>query len=481
MPPRTLNFTLDPASTEPIYRQIARAISDEIRRGRFRPGDALPGYRTLAEELGVSRNTAMAAYRELQTQGLIDGAAGSGTRVAAELPPASASMAIALPSLGFDLHRGAGPSEAAWDRNLLQVASGNPDPRLLPGDALAQAYRRALTVNVKSTLTADDPGGNPRLRAAIAALLSSAHGVPSTPEQVLVTRGTQLPLSLVAQVLLAPGDAVAVEALGARSAWEAFARAGARCVPVPVDAEGLDVETLDRLAATEGLRAVLVTPRRQYPTLAPLSPTRRARLLALAAERRLAVLESDLDGEFQFDGPALPPLAAEDRGGVVIYLSALSKVFSPGLRLGFVHGPAPFLAALRAARIAHDRHGDPVLERAMAELVEDGELQRHLNKMHQAYRHRRDLLCGALRRELGEAVEAVPPPGGLALWVKVRDGVDVDAWSRRALEHGVAFQAGRQFAFDGEPVQGLRMGFSGADDGELIEAARRMRAALGAG
>jgi GntR family transcriptional regulator/MocR family aminotransferase len=192
------------------------------------------------------------------------------------------------------------------------------------------------------------------------------------------------------------------------------------------------------------------------------------------------VLESDLDGEFQFDGPPLSPLAAEDRGGVVIYLSALSN-FSPGLRLGFVHGPAPFLAGLRAARVALDRHGDPVLERAMAELVEDGELQRHLNKMRQAYRHRRDLLCGALRRELGQRVEVAAPSGGLSLWVKIEGGVDVDGWARRALEHGVAFQPGRQFAFDGAAVQGLRMGFSGADDGELIEAARRMRAALEAG
>jgi len=482
-------IALDPRSGRPVYLQIAHGLMREIHRGRFLPGDPLPGCRTLAQELGVSRNTVMAAYRELAAEGWLVAAPGEGSAVAPSPPERLPAWEAAPPSpapgppaapggMGFDLHRAPEPGAPDGARNLLRVATGNPDPRLLPGAALARAYRRALTVNPKGTLALDDPQGHPALREALARMLRSARGVPAAPERLVVTRGGQLPLALVAHALLAPGDAVAVEALGARDAWETCVRAGARCLPVPVDAGGLDVEALERLAGVERLRAVLVSPVRQYPTTVALAPERRARLLDLAARHRLAVLESDHDAEFQFDGAAPPPLAAEDRAGVVVLVGSLSKIFSPGLRLGYVHAPAPLLGELRSARDVLDRHGDPALERAMAELLEEGEVGRHLNRMHPVYRHRRDVLASALATHAGAALALEPPTGGLAIWARVRDGVDVDAWAHRALEGGVAFQAGRVFAFDGLPVQGLRIGFSAHAEEELVEVARRMGRAL---
>ena len=475
--PWTPNLFLDPRSREPIYLQIARALVGEIKRGRFRPGDDLPGYRTLAEQLQVSRNTVMAAYRELQAQGWLSVTQRSGTAVAARLPVHGAALAPATAGMGFDLRGAPGPTGQA-PGDVLKVATGNPDPRLLPSAALAQAYRRALTLNQGAALAVEDPQGHPRLRQAIAQMLAGTRGIAASPERLIVTRGSQMALFLVAQALFEPGDAVAVEALGDRGAWEAFTRAGARCLPVPVDGDGLDVEALAELAATTRLRAVLVTPHRQYPTLAQLSPERRQRLLALAGRHRLAVLESDLDAEFQYEGRPVAPLAAEDRADVVVHVGTLSKIFSPGLRLGFVHGPAPLVAAMKAVRAVFDRQGDPVLERAMAELLEDGEVERHLNRMHPVYLRRRDALCRALGRELGRAVEVAPPGGGLALWLRVREGVDVDAWSTRAIEQGVSFRAGRSFAFDGGPVQGLRLGFANYDEARMAEVARRMGAAL---
>ncbi|MFT3913076.1 MAG: PLP-dependent aminotransferase family protein [Anaeromyxobacteraceae bacterium] len=478
MSPPIPTIVLEPGSERPVYLQIAHALMAEIHRGRFQPGDALPGYRTLANELGVSRNTVMAAYRELAAEGWLVAAPGEGSQVAPSPPQRLPGKTPSSGGMGFDLHRGPDPAAPDAARNLLRVATGNPDPRLLPGAALARAYRRALTVNPRGTLAVDDPQGLPALREALARSLREGRGMAASPERLVVTRGGQMPLALVAHALLGPGDAVAVEALGGRDSWEACVRAGARCLPVPVDAGGLDVDALEALLATERLRAVLVTPVRQYPTVVALAPDRRERLLALAARHRIAILESDHDSEFQFDGAAPPPLAAQDAAGVVVHVGSLSKVFSPGLRLGFVHAPKPLVAELRSARDALDRHGDPALERAMAELLEDGEIGRHLNRMHQVYRHRRDVLAGALRQHLGDALEVEVPAGGLAFWARARKDLDVDAWARRALERGVSFQAGRQFAFDGGPVQGLRMGFSSYDDAELVEVARRMGEAL---
>jgi len=474
---------LEPGSELPVYLQIAHALMRDIHAGRFSPGESLPGYRTVAERLGVSRNTVMAAYAELRAEGWIVSTPGEGSAVAsllpAHLPPGleQSARVRAKPAMGFDLAGETPAAAVAPQRRLLEVASGVPDPRLLPGAALARNYRRALTQG--RAYGAADPQGHPRLRAALAHLLSRGRGVPTTEAQVLVTRGTQMALVLVSQALFSPGEAVAVEAMGGRGAWDAFARAGARCLPVPVDEEGLQVDALEPLLRTERLRAVLVTPRRQYPTLAVLSPGRRARLLSLAQANRFAVLEIDQDSEMQLEGaPAAPLAAAAGAPGVVVHLGTLSKIFSPDLRLGFVHGPAPLVARLREVRAVLDRHGDPVLERAMAELMEDGELQRHLNRMIQIYRRRRNALCAALRRTLAEVVSVESPSGGLALWVPVRPGVDVDRWAARALERGVSFQPGRQFAFDGAPVQALRMGFANYPEPQLEEVARRMQAAL---
>lgn len=471
---------LDPASRSPAYLQIAAALVQEIRRGRLAPGDLLPGYRTLAATLRVSKNTVLAAYRELQSEGWITSAVGAGSTVSRKPPtvPGAPTIREHAPRPGFDLRGEAPVSAATPARVVLRLDSGLADPRHFPGAVLARAYRRALVVNPRAAVGGHESDGHPGLRQVLARSLAAARGIRATPERILVTRGPQPAFVLAAQALIAPGDAVAVEALGDRAAWDALARAGARCLPVPVDEEGLDVDALAALARRIRLRAVLVTPHRQVPTLASLGAERRTRLLELAAAERFAVLESDLDWEFQFEGELGASLLAEDHAGVVIHLGVLSRSFGPGQQLGLVHAAAGFVARMREQHLAFEREGDPVLERAMVELIEDGELERHLSRMHGVYRRRRDALTAALLREAGESVSIAPASGGLALWVKVRDGVDVDAWAARALARGVAFRPGRQFAFDGGAVQGFRIGFSSLAEPALDDAAARIGAAL---
>jgi GntR family transcriptional regulator/MocR family aminotransferase len=457
---------------------------EEIHRGRLCPGDSLPGYRVLGERLGISRNTVMEAYRELQAEGWVVSTPGVGSVVAPEPPTRLPGRFVPAlddpgkPAMGFDLAAGTEEASAKGTPGLLKVSSGLPDPRLLPGAELARAYRRALVLNSQQNLELEDPQGHPMLRQSLARMLSDSRGIAASPENILVTRGSQMALFLAGQALLSAGGAVAVEALGHSGAWEAFARAGARCLPVPIDAEGIQVGALAQLAESERLRAVFVTPLRQYPTLVSLSGERRAQLMALAQAHRFAIIENDQDSEFLFEGRPRAPLAAEDRAGIVIHVGTLSKIFSPNLRLGYVHGPAPLIARMRALRQALDRQGDMVLERAFAELLDDGDIHRHLNRMQHTYRIRRDVLCRALNSAFGRELSFQVPVGGLALWVRVAEGIDVDRWAARALELGVAFQPGRRFAFDGGPVQALRIGFSNYPESDLEEVALRMRAAL---
>jgi GntR family transcriptional regulator/MocR family aminotransferase len=284
-------------------------------------------------------------------------------------------------------------------------------------------------------------------------------------------------LHLVARALVRPGDAVAVEELGYRPAWEAFRAAGATVVPVPVDDDGLDVLALARLAEGTRLRAVYVTPHHQYPTTVTLKAARRLALLGLARSRGLALVEDDYDHEFHYDGRPVLPLASADHGGLVVYVGTLSKVLAPALRIGYVAAAPALLASVAAIRSLLDIQGDRATEAAVAALMEDGELERHVARARRVYARRRDALAESLRQAFGESARFRPAPGGLALWVRLRGGVDLEGWARRARAHGVSFYPGRRYAFDARPRPFARLSFAALDERELREAVRRMAAA----
>lgn len=472
---------LDLRRDELLYLQIAHALMADIHRGRLRPGDALPGYRSLAESLEVNRNTVSAAYQELIEEGWIVSRPAKGSFVAPKPPANLPFPAPALAdkgageAMGFDLAV-PGRERPPSAEGSLPLGTGAPDPRLMPTAALARALRRA-TLNERKA-GSEDPQGHPRFRKALAGLLALRRGLPMDPERLLVTRGSQMGLYLVAQALLQPGDTVAVEALGSPRAWEALAQREVRLLPIPVDAQGLQVEALEAALADGPIKALLVSPACQYPTTVPLAPERRERLLALAKEHRFAVLEHDYDADFHYGEPLPFPLAASDPAGVVVYLGTLSKLFSPGLRLGLVHGPKPFIQRLRDLREVVDRHGGGPLELAMAELIEDGELQRHANRLQLAYEGRRAALLAALARHFGEGLRVQPSSGGTALWAESELGVDVDAWSHRARQAGLGFQPGRNFTLDDANPPALRIGFTAHPEEELEAAVKAMAKAL---
>jgi GntR family transcriptional regulator/MocR family aminotransferase len=462
----------------PLYRRIARVIAADIERGRLRPGERLPASRVLAAELGVNRNTVVAAYDELRAHGLVGARTTSGTCVLARRrPEREGADEPALPrEPGFDLPP-ALPRQRPVARTpgMLLLLGGVPDLRLLPHRELARAYRRALQGSRgRSAVDYADPQGHPRLREALGEMLSRTRGLRTPPDALCVVRGSQHGLYLAAQALLTPGDVVAVEAHGFPPAWQAAHLAGAELAPIPVDPDGLDTDVLEALCARRRVRAVIVTPHHQYPTTVTMSPTRRRRLLALAERHRMMVLEDDYDHEFHYDGPSVLPLASADPAGVVVYVGTLSKSLAPGLRLGYVVGHPEVVARIVDYRTFVDHQGDHVLEQAVAMLFEEGDLLRHARRARRAYLSRRDVLCEALREHLPELVFR-PPSGGMAVWARAQ-GVDTEAWAARGLQAQVAFQSGSRLTFGGGPSEHVRLGFAACDEQELREAVRRMAA-----
>jgi len=475
-----------PDDPTPLYARIASRIADDIRAGRLTPGQRLPGSRTLAATLGVHRNTVLAAYADLTAQGWIASAPGSATRVCATFPErplaprATVTPAPSTDGLAFDL-----PSPDLLTLlppppppHVLNMAGGLPDPRLIPHLDLARAYRRHLARRGGPALGYGDPQGDTALRAELAAMLAARRGLQVTPAHILVTRGSQMALYLTAQ-LLARGRDVAVEALGYPPAWAALRTAGARLLPIDLDEDGLDVDALARLGpALSTLSAVYLTPHHQYPTLATLAAARRVRLIALARHHRFALIEDDYDNELHYEGRPVPPLACADTLDVVIYVGSLSKVLAPGLRLGYVVAHTDVIERLTQLRTVVDRQGDLPMEAAVAELLEDGTIQRHVNRLRRTCHARRDALLDALHTHLPDALTAPCPRGGMAVWARVADGIDVDRWARSALDLGVATGPGRRYTFADHPIPHLRLGFAALNPEQLDAAVRRLGEAL---
>ena len=331
----------------------------------------------------------------------------------------------------------------------LNLSNGAPDVRLVPSRAIGRAYRRVLGLRSADLLAYGEPEGYVGLRTALASMLASTRGLPVGPDDVFVTRGSQMALTLAARAIVRPGDTVAVEEFGYRPAWEAFRAAGAKVVSVGVDDDGMDVGALKRLVSRTPIRAVYVTPHHQYPTTVTLKAARRLALLALARTERIAIIEDDYDHEFHYDGRPVLPLASADAEGLVVYIGTLSKVLAPGLRIGYIVAPQPVLRSASAIRSLLDIQGDHATEAAVAALIEDGELQRHVARVRRVYANRREILAESLRRAFGDSVEFSIAAGGMALWVRLHMSVDVEERARRSLRHGVSWYTGRRYAFDG--------------------------------
>jgi GntR family transcriptional regulator/MocR family aminotransferase len=470
------------AGASAVFVRVAASIAEDIRRGALRAGDRLPSTRALAGQLTVNRNTVVAAYDELVAQGWVTARGPGGTFVSEALPerparraPAAAPRGIPVRP-GFDV-RSLPPSRALPGPYSVryQISLGIPDTRLLPSATISAAYRRALRSRAgRAGLDYGDPRGELGLRTALAQMLRERRGIPATADNILITRGSQMALDVTARLLLRPGDVVCAEQLGYRPAWRSFEETGAQLVAIPLDGHGLVVDALPPAP----VRAIHVTPHHQYPTTVLLSPARRLALLERAARERIAILEDDYDHEFHFEGRPVAPLAAADRSGSVIYLGTLSKILAPGLRLGFLAAPERAIASLARISETTMHHGDQILERAIAELLEDGEITRHARKMRRVYQSRRDALAAALTRELPGALRFELPAGGMTLWARVDDAIKLDAWRDRAISRGVAFATARDFALDGRPRPFIRLGFARYDEAELADAVRRMRRAL---
>jgi GntR family transcriptional regulator/MocR family aminotransferase len=475
---------VDPRKGAPLYLQIVHALIHDMRRGRLQPGQALPSTREMAEAIGVNRKTIVLAYDDLIAQGWFVTHGTRGTFVSDQLPetvpPTAVSNLVedrftdATPEFRF--REMPDPTLVFPEGDCLTIDDGLPDPRLFSIETLARAHRNASQRIARSGgLSYGDPRGSKELRRMIAEMLVSHRGLVVDEGNLLVTRGSQMAIFLAARILLSPGDVAVVEGLSYSAARDAFTAVGAEVVGVSLDGHGLNVEEVEQLCRERNVRAVYVTPHHQFPTTVSLSPDRRLRLLDLASTYGFAVIEDDYDHEFHFNTQPLLPLASYAPGRT-IYIGSMSKLLLPGLRIGYMAAPKAVIKSLANAATGVDRQGNTLTEFAVADLIESGELRRHVRKARQVYFQRRDTFGKLLAREFGDLIDFRTPEGGLAYWLTFRD-----ANVLRAIENGIEKRRlrllpPRCFAVDPRHGEGLRLGFGSLDEKEAEQAIAGLRA-----
>ena len=509
MPPVSPPLSFNPAGIEldrrqGLTRQLYEALRQRVLDGRLVSGTRLPATRDLAAALSISRNSVVRAYDQLYAEGFIESRVGDGTYVA-QLPMAEKLSTKVSTGLSTGLSPGLSTKWAnlpedlddevihsaglarVKDHHLPQPPLGPPRAfrvgvpafDLFPFEVWAKLNGAFWRKPDLEQLCYGDPAGDGRLRGLIAAYLRSSRGMQCTAEQIVITSGAQQAISLCAQLLVEPGDGVAVENPGYRAAGHAFALAGGRLHGVPVDGEGMDCQVLSTL---NDCRVAYVTPSHQYPLGVVMSLARRLELLAWAERSGGWIVEDDYDGEYRYSGAPLSPLAALDRNGRVLYVGTFGKVAFPALRLGYLVLPAGLVDAFTRRRAVDMRHSEVSTQAVMAEFMAAGHFQRHIRRMRRAALSRRNALLAGWPDGL-PGVGALPSvAAGLHLTVRV------DSLAREqvllAQAHAVNVEinglssywlAGKSPSSDQRA--GLVMGFAAVPEAAIAQALARLRQA----
>ncbi len=474
----TLHLPVDRSIGVPIYRQVYDGLRQAILEGRLRPGQRIPSTRGLAADLGVSRLPVLSAYEQLLHEGYLVGRTGSGTFVSRDLP----DDLLRAPTIGRltpAARRETGvrkraevthPLPSSWSLPVVPFQIGLPALDLFPRAAWAKLVARQVHAETSDRLTYGDPAGLRSLRIAVAQHLRASRAVRCEADQVLIVPGSQAALRLAATALLEPHDRVAIEEPGYFGAHRAFRAAGATLVPVPVDAEGLNVTTLHRRGAD--IRAVYVTPSHQYPLGMTMSAARRFALLDWAERHRAWILEDDYDSEFRYVSRPVGALQGMDAHERVIYIGTFSKALFPAVRVGYVVVPPALWSRFLESRLAFDVFAPTLYQRALTEFLQQGHFARHLRRMRSAYLERRDALLRGLARHCGDLLRVHNSDAGLHVTATLREGVDDQDVVTRLGRRGLAALPLSNSYLGPVRRQGLLLGFGCATPQRLLQATR---------
>lgn len=485
-----MRIPLDRQSEIPLYRQIKAYLQQGILSGSLAADTRLPASRQLAQDLGVNRITVENAYAELESEGLVFSKLGSGTYVLpresllplprnnSDAPWPLWQQSVLAQEKAVQSKLSAIQHTASHHPQVISLASGIGDANLFPAEDIRRALQSVMRRDGIDALDYGEHNGFGPLRESITHILAS-QGIHTQPEHILITAGSQQALSLVSQLLLNPGDVILVESPTYPGALDLFRALGFKIVSIPVDAQGMQVEGLEKLLQQHHPRLIYTIPNFHNPTGTCLTGPRRRQLIVLADRYNIPILEDDFVGDLRYEGHTQPALKALDPGGRVIYISTFSKMLMPGLRVGFLVADGPVYDGLVNFKRINDLATSALVQRALEAYVTVGRYQAHLRRSCQVFRKRRDVMVTAIQRYLPKGIRFDPPQGGLFIWLQLPHGLSSEKLLTLAMEEGVDFAPGTAFFPDGtQGISWLRLNFVAQAPAQIEEGIKRLGKAI---
>lgn len=461
-------------SDVPLFLQLVGQIADLIAAGKIKPGARLPTVRALSDHLDINQMTVARAYKELSRRGFVEARRGDGTfvrppngRVRDDTrPPDSEHRTRRLLSQRlYELANA--PGVIAFTANY---------PR--PGPAYAEEIRACMSEaalgDLESYFKYEPPGGRQSLREQIAAFLRHSD-IHASPDDIVVTSGAQQAIDLIVRQTVPPGAPVVVERPTYYGAINAIRAAGARILEVPLEPDGMNIETLERHLARDRPRLIYLNPTFHNPTGTSTSAEKRRTILKLARNYGVLILEDDHCPELRFSGEPLAPIRALDSDGAsVVYVRSFGKVFWPGSRLGFMVVPPARRRDILHAKALTDLHSNAVVQVAMDLFLKRANYPGLVSDMVGQYARHQLRLRELLERNLPPDIRVKVPEGGLSLWLSMPPGSDVSEIYYHAVQHGVAFLAGEVFYASRPDPNTLRISFGRNSEDELEDGVNRL-------
>jgi len=474
------------ASTTAVYIQVAQQIINAIQRSYLTEGTPLPGTRTFSQLFKIHRNTAVAIYDELASQGWVEIIPNKGTFV---LIPEQKTAAIKATShridqvhdysktTGFPFQ----PSfHLASTNEIIQkkysINDGQPDLRLHPTHQFSRWYSASMKrKTLISKWNQNTLSSHSAFEIQLCNYLNATRGFHIKPHNLMSTRSTEMSLYIVSQLLLQSNDTVLIGNLSNYAANMIFQQVGAAIKTIPVDDYGIDVEYIRKHFSKAEIRCVYVCAHRHYPTTKTLSVERRLKLMQLAKDYQFAIIEDDYDYDFQFDGSAMLPMASSDANGMIIYLGKLGQSLFPSFQTGFVVAPENLISEAKNYLQILDKQGDLIQEQMLSELIYEGEMHRLIKKNILIYKQRRDYLCQCLTENFKQNLFWEKPSGGLALWLRFEPKISLVKLAEETLKQDLFLP--KTILYQDKNRCCIRFGFGHLNEEEIDSVVKKLKIA----
>ena len=357
------------------------------------------------------------------------------------------------------------------DPNVISLAAGNPAPEAFPIEAVREISEKIFREEPITALQYGVTEGYEPLIHELKSYLKSRHGIGTETDALIITSGAQQVMDLVTKVLCNEGDQIACESPSFIGSLNCFRAYGAELCGVPVERDGIDVVALEEVLKNNSKVKFLYTiPNFQNPSGVTMSLEKRKNVYELACKYNIVILEDNPYGDLRVSGEPLPTIKSMDTEGRVIYAGTFSKLIAPGLRVGYVCGPEKIVSKMTVGKQTSDVHTPMFCQLLVYNWMKNYDIDAHIARMHDIYERKLNLMCDLIDSELGSAVTYVKPEGGMFVWCRLNDGIDMLDFCRRAVEKKVAVVPGTAFLTDEmETTQYIRLNFSTPSDEDIVK------------